>query len=170
MNNIIAKAQYRIRRFAEVNKITLNEKILATPVKSIKEYVGESEYTFEEVVEDLKGEDAFYNPFDLGVMGPVIIYDERKFEEMDEGEQIQTIVHEYLHYAYDSEEDDAEDELVSFLIAFECEWTFEKAISEARRKMNLQNLKEAYQRKEIGCDMAEKLQTLTLEEVRKKLE
>ena len=170
MKRIIEQAQARIRKFAEVNNIRLNEERFKIPFQSVREYAEEWGYTCEEVLDELNGSEAMvvdFFPFSLEL---VIVYDESKFNNGDEEEEFQIIIHEYLHFN-EGAEDEAEDEVLSMIIALESDKPFEEGLRNVREMLSLERLKEMYVDKpELAYSMSRKLDTLTLEDARRWLE
>ena len=170
MNNIITQAQYRIRSFSKVNNIELNEEMFEVPLESAREYAQNMGYTLEDVLEDLGGREAMFVDFFPFALKRVIVYDESKFNTGDEDEEIQIIIHEYLHFN-EASDDEAEDEVLSIIIAFESDKPFDEGLKSARSKLSLEKLKAMYvQDPELPFNMDRKLDTLTLREARRWLE
>lgn len=160
----IVFAQDRIRRFAEVNGINLNKKILKTPLESVEEFLGKrNNYTLKDVMKALRDSEAcFWNP-DYLTGGPVIIYDKSRLD--DDEETIQIIIHEYLHYSPLSI-NEGEGEVLALMIAVDYQMTFEESIKKMKEQLTLSTLMEVY-KPAIALQMYKAIQgTLTIEKVR----
>ena len=149
MKNIIEMAQYRIRKFAEVNNINLNEEMLRVPITPAKEYAKEKEYTIEEVKKMLNGSEAVFISLVPLVPYMEIIYDEDKLES-------NSVI-------------DAEDEALSFVIAFEYEKVFEEGLTNCMNRFGIEKLLEMYN-PVLALQMAAKFKTMTIEDARRWLE
>lgn len=182
-------AQKRLLQFCIINNIALNQEILEIPVKGIDDFFknrdqsGEN-LSKEEVLDDLADSESMIIIDDI-TLRPVILVDEAKMFKLDTEDQVQIIIHEYLHFydvinsyfffetydfSSDSVDDEAEDELISILISKYYDKTIEEGLYLLNRSINSKKLLEAYNDKEIPKSMLKKLHTIGETDILRRLQ
>lgn len=188
ISNAITQAKQKIISFCLINQIELNPKILDTPVKGLNEFFENRDnsvksYSIEEAIDELADSESMIITDDFTEM-PVILFDEAKMNELDFDEQVQIFIHEYLHYyeaiqLYEKEgfvdfinpaDEEAEDEIISILINLYHNKKIEDSLPNLAKRINAKKIIVSYNDVEIAISMLEKVHTIGLNEIAKKLQ
>lgn len=101
---LVAEADIRLKEFAKVNKIALDERIINVPVYLFDEYwsihrpVGNYDYTPDEMMEDLGDSEGMLIPDQSGRKLAYVILMPERMEKYDRNYKVTIITHEKLHY------------------------------------------------------------------------
>lgn len=182
INNVINTAKELISNFCQVNHLSLNEDILEVPVYEIKDFfIGRDQsgenYSEEEARNDLGNSEAFFLQVDDLTGKPAILYDKGRLESLAFKEQVQTLIHEFLHYNGSMEnyfdyslekalESEAEIEALSFLITFYSNCEIEEGLENLSEKVDPEVLSDSYEAG-FGELILRKIYVITEKEIRR---
>ena len=171
------EAKRRIVEFCKKNGIKLDENILKVPVHEIDDFFeGRDQsghnYSKAEAMEDLGSAKAFFLQVDDRTGCPAILYSKDRMEALDFEEQVQIMIHEYLHYSevakkhfYGSE---AAVEAISILVNEYYQCNIEDAMEMLSVSVNPEVLIEAYGQ-DLGKKILKKIYKMSAAEVKKYL-